>query len=631
MSEPTKINRPYGLWSSPITPISLARGISFSDVAWDNSGALLWREGRSDRGVLVIQPPEGQAPRDLNSDYSVRAKVGYGGGDFCVSAGKVFFADADSGRLYLQPLQAGQARPLTPGFGSAAAPRLSPDGRWLVYVHTYEGTDTLAIVDAEGALWPSIIATGHDFYMQPAWHPDSRRLAYIAWDHPNMPWDGTQLIVAKLETAQNGLPCLVEEVVLAGSAEVSIFQPEFSPDGRYLAYVSDESGWWQLYLADLQNGTQRQLTYELAEHGQPAWTQGLRVFAFSPNNQELYFVRNQMGLQSLWRLDLNTGKAQSLPVDGYTSLDQIAVAPEGQRLAFIASGPENPMRIVVFHLNGGVSVQRRSTAEDLPPSAYSVPEHIAWKGSDGGEVYGLFYRPHNQRYMANGAPPLIVSIHGGPTSQRTLGFSLSTQFFTSRGYAYLDVNYRGSTGYGRAYRNMLRSSWGIYDVEDAVSGARSLAERGLVDSQRMVILGGSAGGFTVLKALEDHPGFFKAGICLYGVSNQFTLAAETHKFEAHYTDTLVGLLPEASALYRERSPVFFADRIKDPMAIFQGEIDVVVPRAQSDEVVANLRQRGVPHIYHLYPGEGHGFRKTETIEHYYKTVDKFLHQFVIFS
>ena len=224
-----------------------------------------------------------------------------------------------------------------------------------------------------------------------------------------------------------------------------------------------------------------------------------------------------------------------------------------------------------------------------------------------------------------------MHVHGGPTSQGTSAFNPQLQFFTSRGFAVLEVNYRGSTGYGRDYRNMLRGSWGIYDVQDSVSGARYLGEQGKVDGSRLVVMGGSAGGFTVLKAMEDFPGFFKAGICLYGVSNQFTLAAETHKFEARYSDSLLGPLPEAAAIYRDRSPIFFADKIIDPIAIFQGEVDVVVPRSQSDEVVENLQRRGVPYIYHVYPGEGHGFRKAETIEHFYQAVERFLRQYVIFS
>ncbi len=269
--------------------------------------------------------------------------------------------------------------------------------------------------------------------------------------------------------------------------------------------------------------------------------------------------------------------------------------------------------------------------EDLPATSYAVPQHINWTGIDGGRVYGLYYPPKNDGFDGIGLPPLMVMVHGGPTSQRVAAFNAGVQFFTSRGYAVLDVNYRGSTGYGRDYRNMLRGNWGIYDVQDSVSGARYLADQMLVEKGRMVIMGGSAGGFTVLKALEDYPGFFKAGVCLYGVSNQFTLASETHKFEAHYSDTLLGPLPQATDVYRTRSPIFYIDQICDPLIVFQGEEDVVVPRAQSDEVVASLKQRNIPHEYHLYAGEGHGFRKAENIEHMYSTIDKFLKRHVIYA
>jgi dipeptidyl aminopeptidase/acylaminoacyl peptidase len=250
---------------------------------------------------------------------------------------------------------------------------------------------------------------------------------------------------------------------------------------------------------------------------------------------------------------------------------------------------------------------------------------------DGGRVFGLYFSPHNDKYIGTGKPPLIVNIHSGPTSQVGNSFNPDAQFFTSRGYAYLEVNYRGSTGYGREYRNMLRGNWGIFDVQDAVSGAKHLASTGSVDEKRLVVYGSSAGGFSVLKALEDYPGFFKAGICLYGVSNQFTLAAETHKFELHYADTLLGPLPEAAHIYRERSPIFFADQIQDPVLLFQGDDDQVVPRSQSDELAASLRRRGVPHEYHVYSGEGHGFRKPENIEHLYQTIDRFLRQHVIYT
>ncbi|MCU0487909.1 MAG: S9 family peptidase [Anaerolineales bacterium] len=629
MTEP--VVRQYGLWDSPIKPISMARGLSFSGLMCDQKGVMAWLEGRSDRGVLVVQANCQQASRDLNSELSVRAKVGYGGGDFSIHDGNVFFVEAETGRIYRQPAAGGAAQPITPAFGQSAAPKPSPDGKWLAYINTYEGMDSLALVDTAGALWPRKLVDGDDFYMQPAWSPDGKRLAWIAWDHPNMPWDGTFLRLGELQEQDGNLPALQRITTIAGGEQVSIFQPEFSPDGRFLAYVSDESGWWQLYLYEIASGEHRQLTHAQAEHGLPAWVQGMRTYAFSFQGDRLFFLRNQPGQVSLWQLDLQSGHEMRLPLDPvYTMLDHICATPGG--VALVASGGRAPARIITFDgsTNSEV-VWRRSTSEEIAISAYSNPQAITWAGMDGGQAHGLYFPPTNPGFAGTGKPPLIVRIHGGPTSQVFNSFNAQAQFFTSRGYAVLEVNYRGSTGYGRAYRNMLRGAWGIYDVQDAVSGARSLSERGLADLARLVIMGGSAGGFTVLKALEDYPGFFKAGICLFGVSNQFTLAAETHKFEAHYSDTLLGPLPEAADLYRERSPIFFVDRIQDPIAVFQGEIDVVVPRKQSDEVVASLQQRGVPHVYHVYPGEGHGFRKAETIEHFYKAVDQFLRQYVIFA
>ncbi|MGH2587785.1 MAG: alpha/beta hydrolase family protein, partial [Dehalococcoidia bacterium] len=276
-------------------------------------------------------------------------------------------------------------------------------------------------------------------------------------------------------------------------------------------------------------------------------------------------------------------------------------------------------------------VWARAMGETLPMSAFSRPESIAWTSFDGERAHGLFFPPANERFRSPGLPPLIVVVHGGPTSQVTATYHPQTQFLTSRGYAVLAVNYRGSTGYGRDYMAKLRASWGIYDVEDSVSGARALAEQGRVDPVKRVIMGGSAGGFTVLQTLVTHPGAFTAGICLFGVSNQFTLAADTHKFEARYLDSILGPLPEAAALYRDRSPIYHAERIKDPIAVFQGAEDKVVPKSQSDEIVASLKARGVPHEYQVYEGEGHGWRKTETIERFYQSMDTFLRQYVVFA
>jgi dipeptidyl aminopeptidase/acylaminoacyl peptidase len=633
-----KIGCQFGLWNSPITPDKLAQGISFANVEGDQSGALVWLENRSNRGVIVVQPGDGSAPRDLTNTYSIRAKVGYGGGDFTVGQGWVYYCAAESGRIYRQNLQNGLPQPITPAFGHAASPVLSPDGRWLVFVHSYEDQDCLALIDRDGRHWPVKLVSGADFYMQPAWHPNSQMLAWVDWNHPNMPWDGTFLRLAKLSVSAAGqthpLPEVAEISVIAGDIQTSIFQPQFSPDGGSLAYCSDTTGWWQIYLHDLKTGEQRQLTHTTAEHGTPAWVQGMRTFTFSGDGRSIYFVRNDQGNDSLWQLDITSAEEHPLPLDpAYTALDHITCWSQGDqdRLAFAASGSRRPSRVISFQPGSGERVWRRATTEELPEDIYSEAECLAWQGMDGGEAYGLYYPPQNPRYEGKGKPPLIVSIHGGPTSQAQNVFSMRNQFYTSRGYALLEVNYRGSTGYGREYRNKLRGNWGIYDVQDAVSGAQDLIDRGKVDGSRVVITGGSAGGYTVLQALEDYPGFFKAGICLYGISNQFTAAVETHKFEVHYSDSLLGELPEAADIYRQRSPLFFAEKIKDPVALFQGEDDQVVRRNQADEMVAVLQKRGVPYIYHVYPGEGHGFRKSETITHFYETVEKFLKEFVLFA
>ncbi|MEA3350999.1 MAG: prolyl oligopeptidase family serine peptidase [Chloroflexota bacterium] len=632
-----KTRQQYGTWDSPISPKRLGCGISFSDVAWDDDGSLVWRESRSGRNVLVVQPPDGGALRDLNDDYGVRAKVGYGGGDFSAGRGWVYFIEAESKRVYRQTTSRGLAHPLTPTFGAAAAPSLSPDGKQLLFVHTFEGNDAVAIIDAEGKNWPQKLVYGDDFYMQPCWHPDGGKIAWIAWNHPQMPWDGTKLKMATVVKSSGDLVTLGDVQTVAGDEGVSIFQPQFSPDGRWLAYVSDRSGWWQIYIYDLESGEQRTLTDAPgAEHGIPAWVQGMRTYGFSPEGKWIYFIRNQDSFSSLWSVDVETGteKRLSLPQE-YTWLEQIAVHPHEQRVALIASGGRVSSRIITVDVddvdNRDALVLRRSTAEDFPTSTYAQPEAIAWHGMDSGNVHGLFYAPNNPQYDGIGKPPLIVLIHGGPTSQRGAGFYSNVQFFTTRGYALLQVNYRGSSGYGRAYRDMLKGNWGIYDVEDAVSGARHLAAQGRVDNDRMVIMGGSAGGFTVLKALEDYPGVFKAGVCSYGVANQFTLVADTHKFEQRYSDSLLGSLPDAAEIYRERSPVFFADKIQDAVIVFQGEDDKVVPPAQSEAIVDALKRSGVPHEYHLYPGEGHGFRQPETIEKFFSTVERFLREYVIYA
>ncbi len=626
-------NRMFGLWPSPVSSSALAAGLRLGEPCWDTDGKTLgWLEGRSDKGVIVVQDADGGATRDLTGDVSVRAFVGYGGGDFTLAHGAAFFVGQADQRIYRQELGGGAARPITPAFGAASTPRVSPDGRWVAYVHTYEDVDAIAVVDSQGKHWPQRLGQGRDFFMQPAWHPSGDRLAWVEWDHPNMPWDGTELRIARLGFPEGGLPVLAGSEVVAGGPQTSIFQGSFAPDGQSVLYVSDETGWGHIYRRDLTTGAVKQVTSGEYEFGTPAWNQGMASYAMTPAGKVIA-IRQRAGFHTLVAIApdgtvSDMGDRQA----GYDVIASPAASPTAERVAVVASGGKQPSRVAVFDLEAGApTVRRRSDGESYASAALSAPEPVSWTSFDGEQAHGLYFPPASERFEGTGAPPLVVIVHGGPTSQVNAGWAPNAQFFATRGYAVLLPNYRGSTGYGREYMLKLRESWGIYDVQDAKTGAESLAQRGMADSSRLVIMGGSAGGYTVLQSLVDIPGFYKAAICMFGVANMFTLAADTHKFEARYLDSMLGPLPEASAVYRDRSPIFHIDKIKDPIAVFQGEIDRVVPREQSDTIVASLRARGVPHEYHLYPGEGHGWRKQETIDQFYKSVEAFLKTYVLFA
>ena len=497
----------------------------------------------------------------------------------------------------------------------------------MVYVYSDGQTDLLGLVDSQGQDWPIQLAHGADFYMQPTWHADGTRVAWIEWDHPNMPWDGTRL---KLGRVEGSPPRLVEVVDIAGDPKTPICQPLFSPDGKWLSYITGSGEWEDLVLYNLSSGERFVLFHgDRMMLSEPAWVQGERSCGWSYNSQKLFCISNSRGRAALWEIPLD-GTARQINTDPYTWMTHLAVSPVENQLAFVASAAGTPDRVVRWDGQRMITAAR-SEGESLPPEFYALPQELGWQSADGSSVYGWFYAPRHPEYDCEGRPPCILSIHGGPTSVSPLTFNSQRAYFTSRGYGWLDINYRGSTGFGRSYMDALRQHWGDVETEDAGNAAQALARAGLADSQRMVIMGGSAGGYTVLNALIRYPGRFKAAVCNYGVSNLFTLDLDTHKFEAHYTKSLVGALPEAASRYHDWSPIFHADRISDPLAVFQGSIDVVVPPSQSEEIVAALRQRGVPHLYKLYEGEGHGFRKPETLNDHYLQVERFLQQYVLFA
>lgn len=615
-----KQKSPYGLWPSPISPAMLGAALRIEDAQFDSDGSLLWLESLS--GVSALMHKKGaDAARDVAGGLKVAGGVGYGGGDFTVRNGLVVFAS--QGRLYRVSLEGGLPQPVTPAFGDCASPAISLDGSQALFVHTYERADCLALVRLDGGSWPLKLVRGSDFYMQPAWHPGGGQIAWIEWDHPQMPWDGTRLMTARLHGAS-----LTDVKLIHGAADLPVFQPEYSPDGRWLAFLSNDGEWDTLHVLDLATGEKRALVKD-ASLMDPAWIQGIKLFAWSADSTRIFYLKNDRGWRTLWSVELATGQSRQIDLGPYTWVERLVASPTADKLALIASAPKIPTRLVTLEA-GALSIERRSTGETVAPEELPEPRPIEWPARDGTVVHGLYYPPSSHGYFSEGLPPAIVQIHGGPTSSRTSSFNPTAAYFASRGYGFLEVNYRGSTGYGRSYMLKLREKWGLVDTEDAASAAGALASLGLADPHRLVIMGGSAGGYTVLNALIQFPGVYKAGVDLFGVANLFDFIIGTHKFEERYNDSLVGVLPEAAERFKAWSPVLHSELIRDPVAVFQGADDKVVPPAHSEMVVAALRANKVPHIYRLYPGEGHGFRKTENIVDYYENLERFLKQYVLF-
>jgi dipeptidyl aminopeptidase/acylaminoacyl peptidase len=629
MSSSSIKTAPYGSWKSPITSdLIVAQSISLSEVCVDGEH-LYWLEGRPQeqgRNVVVRAGCDGR-PTDITPPpYNARTRVHeYGGGSWTVHNGTVYFCNFTDGRLYCQAPGVSEPRALTPAPPARGRQWRYADGvidqrrnRWIGVRedHTADGEPVNAIVavDLEGASGPGrVLASGHDFYASPRLSPDGRWLAWLAWDHPNMPWNGTRLYLGKL--AQDG--AISEPEAIAGGATESIFQPEWSPDGAQIALVSDRSGWWNLYSLDLATRAMRALAPMAAEFGLPQWLLGMSSYAFA-GPKRIVCAYSQGGLGSVAVLDL-ANETLTPVATPFTEFGWIRAA--GDRVVFRAGAPDHPASIVALDLASGQhSVLKKATdildRTDLHLRDYLTRvESVEFPTTGGETAFGLFYPPRNPDYapVAQERPPLLVKCHGGPTSAASSTLNLGVQYWTSRGIAVLDVNYRGSTGFGRAYRDRLQLNWGVIDVDDSVAGARFLAAQGRVDGERCVISGGSAGGYTTLAALTFRD-FFQGGASYYGVSDIAALARDTHKFESRYLDWLIGPYPQEEARYRERSPLYHADRLAKPVIFFQGEDDAVVPPNQAESMVEALRRKGNPVGYFLFSGEQHGFRKAGNIQ-----------------
>ncbi|MGI8475796.1 MAG: prolyl oligopeptidase family serine peptidase [Thermomicrobiales bacterium] len=613
----TRTIAPFGSWRSPITSASIVAGtIGLGDVALDG-GDVYWVESRPNeagRKVIVRRTPD-DARADVNpAPFNARTRVHeYGGGAYTAVDGVVYLSNYADQRVYRFEVT-GEAIALTPPLPLRYAD-YEPDrtrGRLICVREDHRESDqhavnTIVAIGTTGENAESggdVLVAGNDFYSDPRLSPDGAKLAWLTWSHPNMPWDGTELWVADM--AEDG--SIRDAVIVAGGPDESIFQPEWSPDG-VLHFVSDRSGWWNLHRS--HGAASESLAPMEAEFGRPQWVFGQTTYGFASADR-IVCTYSQGGRSFLATIDLASNHLETVATP-YTDIEGIQV--RGDIVAFFAGSPTQGWAVLQHDLGSGDTVPlKASSNETVDPGYLSQPRPIEFPTENGLTAFGFFYPPVNADFSApeGELPPLVVLSHGGPTGSTSTVLSLSLQYWTSRGFAILDVDYGGSTGYGRAYRERLKDEWGIVDVDDCVNGASFLVAEGLVDGERLTIRGWSASGYTTLAALTFRDAF-KAGASHFGISDLEAMAQDTHKFESRYLDGLIGPYPERKDLYLARSPIHFVDDLACPLILFQGLEDKVVPPNQAQMMFDAVDAKGLPVALVMFEGEQHGFRQAKNI------------------
>jgi len=634
---------PYGSWPSPLSSALLARGnLRYGFTALGDNQTLYWNELRSadqGRNVVVQRTSDGAIQDLLPQPFSARSRVHeYGGRSYLVAYGRLWFVNQADQQIYTRSLHdmgmgmeteaAIRQLTCTPSLRFAELTVDPTRGRRLAIAERHEPGDTshttvenfIASIDMQtGAV--NSLASGRDFYAALALSPDGSQLAFLAWDHPYMPWDAAELRLARLGAVGE----LAEHKRIAGDARASALQPTWSPDGQ-LYFACEAEGVWTLHR--LQGDSVEPLPAADGELGAPLWQLGTQLWGFS-DADTIVGVSFESGQAKLVSLDLRGDPAQRqwrLLSGDYPYIGQLSAG--GGHAVFTLGWAGSGSEIIRFDLaRGAAQSVACAHAGQLDAADTSTAEAVAFSTSQGETAYGFFYAPKNQLYTGpvGASPPLVVLVHGGPTAGAAATYNSTVQYFTTLGFAVLDVNYRGSSGFGRPYRDRLHGEWGVLDVDDCVAGAQYLASAGRVDPQRTFIRGGSAGGYTVLQALANHS-VFAAGACHYGISDLEALTRDTHKFESHYDRFLIGPYPERRDLFVSRSPIHYVQRIRKPVIFFQGLEDRVVPADQTERMAKTLLAHGVQAEYHAYAGEAHGFRKSETIEHVLETELVFFHR-----
>lgn len=610
---------PFGAWPSTISAAQVAAGatpLSGLMLGGADGCDIFWLAGRAAQaGRSALLRYHGVHEEEVTPmPYNVRSRVHeYGGGAYAVDGDTVYFSHFADNRLYRLDLTADAPEPqaiTAAGQQRFADLAIDRQRNRLIAVRELHGDDhgqphnTLCAIGTDGS--EQVLVQGADFYSSPRVAPDGSALAWLSWNHPDMPWQGTTLWLAAI--AADGT--LGEARRIAGSREESVCQPEWSPDGL-LHFVSDRSGWWNLYRLCRDGQRTEGLCPMEAEFATPQWTFGNSMYGFRSASEIIctYIVK---GVSHLARLLPASGKLEAI-ANPYAEIRELRVA--AGYIVMLAGSPTIPLELArIDFTEEGVEILAQSIAQLPEEACLSIPSSISYPSANGRTAHAFFYPPCNPAVQApqGSKPPVIVIGHGGPTGMTVNTLKLATQYWTSRGFGVLDVNYGGSTGFGRAYRDLLKGQWGIIDVEDCVAGAQALVARGLADEQRLIIRGSSAGGLTTLCALTFHH-TFKLGASYYGVSDLAGLDADSHKFESHYNEYLIAPQPAAAELYKARSPIHHTDKLSCPMIFFQGLDDKVVPPKQSEMMVQALKARGVPVAYVALEGEGHGFRKADTI------------------
>ena len=617
---PKKNIAPYGSWESPIsTEMIVSEAVGLGDMDIDGSD-IYWLETRpeeSGRYVVVRKTSEGLIDDVTPLGFSARTSVHeYGGGSYLAYRGTVFFSNYSDQRVYKVKTEDGNPIPITPEgldirFANGSVDELR---NRIIYVRedhsqTGEAVNTLVTLDMDDETEGTILTEGADFYSSPSVSPDGSSVAWIQWDHPNMPWDSTELWVA--EISETGM--FENKRKLRGASGESICHPSWSPD-NLLYFVSDVSGWWNIYrYQDIQLTKSKNLTPIEAEFTQAQWGLGSRYYGFLSEDR-IICAYNTNGKWNLAELDVNTSKLEGIQT-AFTEFNRSGLESKNGMTVLGAGSSIKPFSIYLY-LDKKVTELKSAIRPKVDETYFSLPESITFPTSEDLNSHGFFYPPHNPDYdqeELNQLPPLLVLSHGGPTGATSTTLDLSIQFWTSRGFGVLDVNYRGSTGYGTTYRKRLNGKWGIVDIDDCVNGALYLAKRGDIDKEKMSIRGGSAGGYTTLAALT-FKNVFSAGASYYGVSDLEALAKDTHKFESRYMDSMVGPYPENKAVYRERSPIFHSDKLSCPVILFQGLEDKIVLPNQAEMMVASLKDKKIPVAYLPFEGEQHGFRISKNIQ-----------------